>query len=71
MIAPGAKSDAPLISEFDMSTLTDFVAANPGIEFISLPRVRNSSDVSSLKQRLSSIVNGSGKIKVLSKIQSR
>ena len=70
MTIPDAKTNAPIFSEKEMSILLDFVATNPEIEFVSLPRVRNAADVSEVKRQLSSI-DRDGKIKLLSKIQSR
>ena len=49
MAKPDTKSNAPLISQKEMKILIDFVAANPEIEFISLPRVRDELDVGLMK----------------------
>ena len=67
MAIPGAKIDAPLISERDLTFLQEFVSNNPEIEYISLPRVQNITDVSNMKRKLDS-VNEGGRIKFLSKI---
>lgn len=67
MTMAGAKSATPLISEQTMSKIVKLVATNPEIEFISLPRVRDGTDVKYVKERLNSVYEDR-KIKILSKI---
>ena len=67
MTIPEAKINAPIFSEKKLGILLDFVAKNPEIEFISLPRVRNAGDVGNIKNQLQT-VDKDGKIKILSKI---
>lgn len=45
MAKPETNSNSSLISSKEMLILLDFVSKNPEIEFISLPRVRDASDI--------------------------
>jgi len=49
---PKGKIDNQLISEQEMSTLMNFVATNPEIEFISLPNVNEGEDIKNMRKKL-------------------